>query len=68
MDGLRFPVNTKDSKARFTTFFADVLESLDEIGHGKFKTETPRHTIKLIFERVRPRVLTSAMTEIINVE
>lgn len=68
MVGLKFPVNIRDSAARITTYCADVFERLDAIGYEDFKTENPKHTIKILLDRIKPPALKSAMFERIKVE
>lgn len=68
MAGLKFPGSIRDPAARIITYCADVFERLDAVGYGEFKTENPKHTIKILLERVRPPALKNAMHERLKVE
>lgn len=39
----------------------DIIERLDSIGYGEFKTENPKYTIKLILERIGTPALKAAI-------
>lgn len=68
LKGLKFPVKIASPSARIMTYCADVFERLDAVGYGDFKTNNPKHMIKLLLEGIRPPALKTAMEERIKVE
>lgn len=61
IEGLKIPCNNPVPAACIMTYCADAFEHLDMVGYGDFKLESPKHTIKLISDRLKPAVLKSAM-------
>lgn len=68
MAGLKLPSSITYPTARISTCCANVLERLDAIGYGDFKTENAKHTIKLLLECIRSPALKSAMEERLKVK
>lgn len=66
--GLSFPVKITDPTARIMTYCADAFERLDAVGYGDFKSENPKHMIRLLLDRIRPPALKTAMEERLKVE
>lgn len=48
MSGLTFPGHIADSAAPILTHCTDAFERLDIIGYGDFKSENPKHMIKIL--------------------
>lgn len=61
MAGLKFPTSIRYPIACITTYFAEMLEHLNPMGCRVFKIEKPKHTIKLLLDRLRPPPLKSPM-------
>lgn len=65
---LKFPANIRDPSARIKTYCADVFERLIAMSYEHFKTENPKHTLKILRGRIKQFALKNAMFEQIKIE
>lgn len=54
LKGLRMPMNINDAEARVTQFCSEFFNRLNAVGYGKFRTENPEQTVKLMRQSVYP--------------
>lgn len=68
MVALKIPVNITDPTACITTYFADLLERLDAMGYGEFKTDKPKTQNKAAHSTHSDPHSKSALQERIKIE
>lgn len=68
MKELKFPIRVLDPSARITTFYSDFFHRLDAAGLGDFRKDSPRHTVRMMVDKICPPALKAAVDERLVVE
>ena len=63
---LRIPMHISDPEARITQYCAEFFNRLNGVGYGKFRSENPEQTIKLLMQFVYPRNLKDEMQKCLD--
>lgn len=61
LEGLRFPVDICDARARITSYCAIFFERLEGVGYDDFREDNPKQTINLLLQKVQPAALKQKM-------
>lgn len=68
LEGLKFPVNITDARARITSYCASFFELLEAVGYEDFRDDNPKQTINLLLQRVQPSALKQKMFQRVKYE
>lgn len=67
-EGLKFLQSIAHLIARIPTYCTDSFERFNAVDYGDVKFEKPKHTIKLIFDRLKAAALNPSMGDQVKVE